>query len=85
MLAEISEIDKVDNLVKSDFEAYYTLAQKQYSKIPNVLGMAGMDAVSLLENLGLKVKLVGNGTVSKQSIGAGKTLNKGEKIILNLS
>ncbi len=85
LLAEISEIDKADNLVKSDFEAYYTLAQKQYSKIPNVLGMAGMDAVSLLENLGLKVKLVGNGTVSKQSIRAGKTLNKGEKIILNLS
>lgn len=85
LLAEVSEIDNIDNLVKSDFEAYYTLAQKQYSKIPNVLGMAGMDAVSLLENLGLEVNLIGNGTVSKQSIGAGKTLNKGEKITLNLS
>ena len=53
--------------------------------MPNVLGMAGMDAVSLLENIGLKVKIIGNGAVSKQSIGSGKKVTKGEQIILNLS
>jgi len=85
LLAEVKEINKEDILVRNDYEAYYNHAQKSYSKIPNVLGMAGMDAVSLLENLGLEVRIVGNGTVSKQSIGAGKKINKGEKITLNLS
>lgn len=31
--------------------------------MPNVKGMAGMDAVSLLENLGFKVKFIGVGKV----------------------
>ena len=49
------------------------------------MGMAGMDAVSVLENMGLKVKYEGNGSVSKQSIKSGEPLKKGEQIILKLS
>ncbi|MAB39279.1 MAG: hypothetical protein CL525_09355, partial [Aequorivita sp.] len=45
----------------------------------------GMDAVSLLENLGLRVQVVGNGTVASQSIKSGETLKKGQLITLNLS
>jgi len=85
LLAEISEIDKEDQLVSSDFETYYSNAQKEFSKVPNVMGMAGMDAVALLENLGLKVKVVGNGDVKKQSIRTGNKITKGDQIILNLS
>jgi cell division protein FtsI (penicillin-binding protein 3) len=47
--------------------------------------MAGMDAVSLLENLGLRVQVVGNGTVSAQSIKSGELLKKGQLITLSLS
>ena len=36
-----------------------------------------MDAISVLENLGLKVKVNGSGNVVKQS------LNKGEKLVRN--
>ena len=54
-------------------------------QIPNVIGMAGMDAISLLENLGLKVKTIGIGTVSKQSLESGSKIKEGQKIILNLS
>ena len=39
-----------------------------YTEVPNVTGMSGMDALSLLENIGLEVRLVGNGTVAKQSL-----------------
>jgi cell division protein FtsI (penicillin-binding protein 3) len=85
LLAEVKEINKEDILVRNDYEAYYNQAQKEYIEIPNLLGMAGMDAISLLENLGLEVRIIGNGSVSKQSIGAGKKINKGEKITLNLS
>ena len=53
--------------------------------MPNVKGMAGMDAVSLLENLGLKVQIVGNGTVADQSIESGQALKSGQQIVLTLS
>ena len=85
LIDEIPEIEKEDVPVGKDFYSYYAKVQAQYSKIPNVVGMAGMDAVSLLENLGLKVKIIGNGTVAKQSIGSGEPLKKGQQIVLNLS
>jgi cell division protein FtsI (penicillin-binding protein 3) len=47
--------------------------------------MAGMDAVSLLENIGLNVNIVGNGTVNKQSLKSGSHIRSGEKITLYLS
>ena len=47
--------------------------------------MAGMDAVSLLENIGLKVKISGVGKVKSQSIEKGEKLIKGSTIILKLS
>ncbi|MGB1450420.1 MAG: peptidoglycan D,D-transpeptidase FtsI family protein, partial [Marinirhabdus sp.] len=46
---EVAAIDETATLIKNDFETYYTKAQLRYQKIPDVKGMAGMDAVSLLE------------------------------------
>ena len=37
-----------------EYQKYYTEAQKKHLKVPNVKGMSGMDAISILENLGLK-------------------------------
>ena len=45
--------------------------------------MPGMDAISLLENLGLKVSYIGKGKVTEQSLSAGEKLIKGSTIILN--
>ena len=47
--------------------------------------MPGMDAVALLGNLGLKVKIVGVGKVKTQSIQPGQNLDKNSVIILELS
>ncbi|MEE9408600.1 MAG: penicillin-binding protein [Polaribacter sp.] len=58
---------------------------KEYSKVPNVKGMSGMDALSLLENIGLKVKFSGVGKVESQSLKKGEKLIKGATIILKLS
>lgn len=54
-------------------------------KVPNVKGMPAMDAISLLENIGLKVKVKGVGKVKKQSIRKGTLIKKGATILLNLS
>jgi len=85
LIAEVASINETDKNVNVDYQNYYTNSQKSFSEIPNVLGMAGMDAVSLLENLGLQVKIVGNGTVAKQSLKSGEKLEKGTQITLNLS
>jgi cell division protein FtsI (penicillin-binding protein 3) len=85
MTAEVTEIDKEERLIKYDYEKYYLAAQSTEVKVPNVIGMAGMDAVSLLENLGLNVRVIGTGTVSKQSLEPGNNFAKGNQITLNLS
>ena len=44
-----------------------------------------MDAIALLENLGLKVKVNGVGKVKKQSLQAGGNISKNTTIVLELS
>jgi cell division protein FtsI (penicillin-binding protein 3) len=58
---------------------------KSHTAVPNVKGMSGMDALSLLENIGLKVKISGVGKVKTQSLKKGEKLVKGATIILKLS
>ena len=75
------ENEKLD----SEYQKYYTEVQKKYNSVPNVKGMSGMDAISILENLGLKVEVKGNGKVKRQSISQGTDIDKVEKIVLELS
>jgi cell division protein FtsI (penicillin-binding protein 3) len=71
--------------LNTNYQKYYKELQKDHTVIPNVKGMSGMDAVSLLENLGLKVKFKGVGSVVKQSKNKGTSFKKGDTILLNLS
>ncbi len=71
--------------LEDSYQKYYAEAQKKYNKVPNVQGMSGMDAISILENLGLQVEVKGNGRVKKQSVSQGTDLKKVEKIVLELS
>ncbi len=85
LITEITSVDDEDAVMLQDFEVYYENMQTNFKHIPDVTGMAGMDAVSLLENLGLKVIIRGNGTVDKQSVTAGSIIKKGQSITLLLS
>ncbi len=82
---ELNNIEAEDPAMASDYDKYYENARKHFQKLPNLKGMAGMDAVSLLENLGLKVRIVGNGSVTSQSIPSGESYKKGQEITLQLS
>ena len=53
--------------------------------VPNVKGMGLNDALFLLENQGLNVKVLGSGVVKKQSLNPGKKIDKGELIVIDLS
>ncbi|MGV8944853.1 MAG: penicillin-binding protein [Lutibacter sp.] len=84
-----SVIKEIDNKspkfksVENNFEQYYTFSNANNDSIPNVKGMPGMDAISLLENLGLKVSYAGKGKVAQQSLNPGGKIIKGSTIILN--
>lgn len=53
--------------------------------VPNVVGMPLSDAVYLLENAGLRVRVRGRGSVRMQSIGAGERVEAGREISLEMS
>jgi len=71
--------------VEDNYTAYNVISDKEYTSIPDVTGMAGMDAISILENMGLKVNCEGNGKVVAQSLNAGEKLIKGTTIIIKLT
>ena len=52
--------------------------------VPNVVGMGAKDAVYLLENEGLRVRLSGRGRVTKQSVASGTRAQKGGVVELEL-
>ncbi|MCA0933598.1 transpeptidase family protein [Lutimonas saemankumensis] len=81
------EVSFANELVSVDqaYDGYYAKANENFTKMPDVRNMPGMDAVSLLENMGLKVRISGIGKVKSQSIKAGSELKKGEIIRLELS
>ncbi len=54
-------------------------------QVPNVVGMGLQDALFLLENSGIKVEVVGKGTVKWQSVPAGTSAGQTQLITLGLS
>lgn len=84
----IDEIDMskgMDADLEKAFQGYFAHSQKEYSTVPNVHGMSGMDAVAILENLGIEVEVKGNGKVYSQSISKGTDIKEVKKIVLKLS
>jgi len=83
---EVKNLERKSKKQEINYNDYYTQTQKVKEKtIPNVKGMPGMDAVALLGNLGVKVKVVGIGKVKKQSIQPGQRFGNNDVIILELS
>jgi cell division protein FtsI (penicillin-binding protein 3) len=82
---EVRNLNQPHPSQERNYQTYNTIVNNHKSTIPNVKGMPGMDAVALLENLGLKVKVTGNGKVKSQSIPVGEKIEKNKTIILELS
>ena len=57
----------------------------KHSTVPNLLGMGLKDAVFLLENSGMHVKVSGTGVITKQSIEPGVKFSRGQTIEIELS
>jgi cell division protein FtsI (penicillin-binding protein 3) len=71
-------VDSNKNIVASSKGVYRDM-------VPDVTGMSLKDAIYILENSGLRVKVMGKGKVQLQSIAPGTRIEKGQNIVLQLS
>jgi cell division protein FtsI (penicillin-binding protein 3) len=55
------------------------------SMMPNVVGMGLRDAMHILGNLGVEIRVIGRGKVVKQSLPTGAAIEKGTVVYLELS
>jgi cell division protein FtsI (penicillin-binding protein 3) len=79
----VSSVATVDSMSVNLIASTTETSLKQ-GIVPNLTGMTARDVMYLLENNGLRVKLVGSGAVAKQSLIAGTVFKRGTEIILQL-
>lgn len=84
-------LDVIDNInqkslaVEEQYQNYFSTSEKYKTVMPNLKGLPAMDAIAILENMGLQVKIVGQGKVKKQSISRGEKVVPKTTVILELS
>ncbi len=82
---EFNSLDASNPEVINSYEKYYAVARKAKEVMPDLKGMPAMDAVSLLENLGLQVRISGTGEVVQQSVKPGEEIKPDQTVNLKLS
>jgi len=78
-----TEIKSKDNLKQMNLDFTGDISKARTDVMPNLINAKLSDAISLLSKLGIKYKVIGNGIIIKQSIGAGTKLDKNLLCILN--
>ena len=82
LVDEIEALEIVDVKIDEDYDMFYNTSQRYKTIMPNVLGLPAMDALVLLENMGLKVKMEGTGTVISQSVDKGIKITENQIVVL---
>ena len=81
---EVKSLQFKNTIVDNDFQTYYDVAQTYKTIMPDVTGMPTMDALALLENMGLNVKIGGVGIVKSQSIEKGIKVKRNQTVFLEI-
>lgn len=84
LIDEVETLEFKNNAVDKDFEKYYGAVKTYKTIMPDVTGMPTMDAIPLLENMGLKVIVYGTGIVKSQSIVKGIKVQKNQTVVLDI-
>ena len=82
LMDTVENVDKISASTTTNYEDYYAKAAKYKTIMPDLSGMNVMDAVALLENMGLRVKFSGEGKVSAQSIAKGTKVPRNIVVVL---
>jgi cell division protein FtsI (penicillin-binding protein 3) len=77
------EIDEAN--VVEEYNAYFSISEKYETIMPNVVGLPTMDAIAILENMGLNVKSEGVGEVVSQSVNKGIKVKKNQTVVIKAS
>ena len=85
VIDSVDDLESNDKTIGKNYESYYSIARTYKTIMPDLKGLPAMDAITLLENMGMKVKVVGSGKVVKQSVAKGTKLKRNQTIVLNLS
>lgn len=85
LIDTIEDVEKSSVENQKNYQKYYEISNKYKTIMPNVVGMSAMDAISILENMGLRVSLIGQGKVKSQSISSGQKIGNNTSIVLTLS
>jgi cell division protein FtsI (penicillin-binding protein 3) len=73
-----------NSIQQSEKELMVKARKMENGLVPNVMGMGVRDALYLLENSGMTVRVNGRGLVTKQSITPGTRIMKGQQIVIEL-
>ena len=84
LIDEVESLEVVNTEVEESFEDYYNIANTYKTIMPDVVGLPAMDALALLENMGLKVKFQGAGVVKNQSITKGVKVKPNQIVELDI-
>ena len=86
LIDTIEDIETSTAEVNKEYKRYDEVLNKYKTIVPNVIGMNAMDAIAIMENLGLTVKVVGSATkVSAQSIAGGEYIGGRKTIKLDFN
>ena len=85
VLDVIDNINKKSLAVEEQYQNYFSISENYKTVMPNLKGLPAMDAIAILENMGLQVKIVGQGKVKKQSVNRGERVVPKTTVILELS
>jgi len=84
-IKEKIELDKINKLGKNQvIDEKLAVSEEAIDKMPDLTGMSLMDALAILENMGVSVVYNGEGLVKKQSVNKGEEVKKIKTITLTL-
>jgi len=83
LVDEVEQLGVVRAKADQEFQDFYKTAQTYKTIMPNVVGLPTMDALALLENMGLKVTTKGVGTVKSQSVEKGIKVKRNQTVLIN--
>ena len=87
LIDEVNSLDVKVASVQEEYDNFYETTKTYKTIMPNVVGLPAMDALALLENMDvkIKVKLNGNGIVKAQSINKSTKLKDNQTVTLKAS
>ncbi len=87
LVDEVTSIEYEDEIAESNFKQFNAISNKYKTIMPNLVGLPAMDAIAILENMeiDIKVKLNGTGLVKKQSTPKSTKLKPNQTVVLDAS